>query len=113
MVEVGKLLYRASGSDVVPGQELTYSLSITHTGGLPVAVDYTDYLAGVLDDATVSEAAVVSPEGGLVVERAGEHRVITGEGGDNVRVLLHYTNKNVESELGDGILGNIVRSSAD
>src|SRR5690625_6575787 len=112
MVEVGKLLYRASGSDVVPGQELTYSLSITYIGGLPVAVDYTDYLAGVLDDATVSEAAVVSPEGGLVVERVGDTWVITGEVSDNATVTVTYTATVLESGFGDGVLGDFVRPSA-
>src|SRR5690625_1472386 len=112
-VVVAKSVDPDSGSDVVPGQELTYSLSFTHTGGLPVAVDYTDYLAGVLDDATVSEAAVVSPEGGLVVERVGDTWVITGEVSDNATVTVTYTATVLESGFGDGVLGNFVRPSAD
>src|SRR5690625_3682566 len=113
LVSVEKSVDPDSGSDVVPGQELTYSLSFTHTGGLPVAVDYTDYLAGVLDDATVSEAAVVSPEGGLVVERVGDTWVITGEVSDNATVTVTYTATVLESGFGDGVLGNFVRPSAD
>lgn len=41
-----------TGTVVSPGDTVTYKLTFTNTGGLPVAVDYTDYLNDVVDDST-------------------------------------------------------------
>src|SRR5690625_5191859 len=113
LVSVEKSVDPDSGSDVVPGQEVTYSLSFTHTGGLPVAVDYTDYVAGVLADATVSEVAVVSPEGGLVVARVGDTWMTLGVVSDNAALLVINAATVLESGFGDGVLVTFVRPSAD
>src|SRR5699024_1738976 len=40
-----------SGSTVVAGQQLTYTLTCNNSGGARSAVDYNDHLVGVLDDA--------------------------------------------------------------
>ena len=44
----------ADGSAVDEGDEITYTLRFTNTGPAPAAVDTTDDLSGVLDDAELS-----------------------------------------------------------
>ncbi|KQS54775.1 hypothetical protein ASG36_20225 [Geodermatophilus sp. Leaf369] len=58
----------AAGTAVVPGQELTYTLTFDNTNGRATApVAYTDILEGVLDDATVTVAPAAPATSGLAV----------------------------------------------
>jgi len=50
----------ASGTVVASGDTLRYTLSFENVGGGPVAVDHTDHLAAVLDDAVLTSRPVSS-----------------------------------------------------
>ena len=65
---VSKSVAPPSGTFVNPGQSLTYTLTFDNSGGgQPAAVNYTDNLTGVLDDATVTTPPALASGTGLTV----------------------------------------------
>lgn len=61
----------ASGTQVVPGQVVSYTLTFTNQGRADAAVDYTDDLKGLLDDGKVTTAPTASGSGLAVAYTAG------------------------------------------
>lgn len=70
----------ASGSEVAPGDTITYTLTFANgspnSAGAAMPVDYTDHLARVLDDATWQGTPTTSA--GLTAELRGDTLVVTG-----------------------------------
>ncbi len=63
-----KIVSPASGTNVTPGEVLTYTLTFANTKGTAAApVNYTDNLADVLDDATVTTPPALATGSGLTV----------------------------------------------
>jgi uncharacterized repeat protein (TIGR01451 family) len=59
-LQVAKTVAPKNFSQVQPGDTLSYTLSFHNVGKGATKVDYTDHLAGVLDDATVTTAPAAS-----------------------------------------------------
>jgi uncharacterized repeat protein (TIGR01451 family)/fimbrial isopeptide formation D2 family protein len=59
-VSVAKTSDPVDGASVASGDDITYTLTIQNTGTATGGLDYVDYLAGVLDDATITTAATAS-----------------------------------------------------
>lgn len=66
-----------SGSRVVAGQEIAYSLTFTNTGDAPAALDWIDEMGDVLDDAESTVPA--SDTEGVVATLSGTRLRVTGE----------------------------------
>ena len=75
-----KIVSPASGTNVTPGEVLTYTLTFANTKGTAAApVNYTDNLADVLDDATVTTPPALATGSGLTVSSiSGTKFTITG-----------------------------------
>jgi uncharacterized repeat protein (TIGR01451 family) len=101
-----------SGTEVEAGQEVTYTLTFTNTAtsaDAPAeAVAYTDHMADVLDDATLTGDPVASDE---VLQAAvdGDTIVVTGElaAGATATVTYAVTVKDT-ADQGNHTLGNVV-----
>lgn len=65
---------------VAPGTVIQYRLTFDNFTGTAAAtgIDYTDYLADILDDATVTTAPAVTPAGGISVANVGDDYRLTG-----------------------------------
>jgi uncharacterized repeat protein (TIGR01451 family)/fimbrial isopeptide formation D2 family protein len=98
-----------SGTDVEPGQELTYTLTFENIGEAAGMVDRVDDLTHVLDDADVTVTPAVSDEALMVSEVADGRFSITGElqPGQSVTVAYTVTVKAAD-QLGDATLGNFL-----
>lgn len=111
-VKVTKASDPASGTKVNPGDDVTYTLTFSNVSTNPLAladaVDYTDHMAGVLDDATLTDGPTASDEA-LDAVAAGDTIRITGslEPGQTVTVTYTVTVKSYD-EQGDHSLGNVV-----
>ncbi len=100
----------ASGTNVAPGQSVTYTLHFRNTGAAPVAIDREDDLTGVLDDATVTADPVasdpivsVSP---LTDGRLAVHADALSPG---QTVTVEYTvTVSADGQRGDDQLGNFL-----
>nr|WP_246301387.1 LPXTG cell wall anchor domain-containing protein [Microbacterium immunditiarum] len=111
-LDVAKSSDPKSGSKVDPGQEVTYTLTFTNRGTNPdaadVAVDYTDHMADVLDDATLTAGPVVSHEN-LTATANGDTIRVTGAVPTGEVYTVTYTVKvNAYDKQGNHHLGNVV-----
>lgn len=111
-VEVTKSADPDSGTEVDPGEVVTYTLTFTNistnTEADPAEVDYTDHLADVLDDAELTSAAV-SSDPALAVTSAAESIRIVGALGAGEVVTVTYAVTVVDyDDQGDHVLGNVV-----
>lgn len=96
-----------SGSTVEAGDDLTYTLSFQNTGKGAALVDYTDHMAGILDDATLTGDIVASD--GLTVTRDGNTLHITGTIRLGQTGTVTYTvNVKAYDRQGDHHLGNFL-----
>ena len=98
-----------SGSEVAPGQELTYTLRFENVGAGAGEVDRVDDLSHVLDDATVTSAPVSSNEDALQVSEIADGRYsITGdlEPADGVVTVTYTVTVNDANERDDHVLAN-------
>ncbi|MBQ3358350.1 MAG: DUF11 domain-containing protein [Microbacterium sp.] len=97
----------ASGTAVIAGQEVTYTLSFTNEGAAPATVDALDSLANVLDDATLS--AGPTADAGLTATLTGTDLAITGEVPVGETLTVTYTVTVADyADQGDHVLGNVL-----
>ncbi|MCW2289024.1 putative repeat protein (TIGR01451 family)/fimbrial isopeptide formation D2 family protein [Leucobacter luti] len=96
------------GSTVYPGDKVTYSLKFTNVGGQSSAVEYTDYLVDVLDDARIVEAPV-SSLATVTAKLEGDQITVRGElpKGETVTVTYAAQVKDV-AQQGNRSLGNVI-----
>ena len=100
----------ASGSTVVPGQEITYTLHFANTGQAAARVDTSDDLSNVLDDATVT-AAPAAGAGDLVASDIDGDGVFTITGDVPVgetATIVYTVQVNAFADQGDSVLGNVL-----
>lgn len=102
----------ASGTRLAQGARVTYTLTFENVGtdalAAPVAIDYTDDLSGVLDDATLSEGPRSSDAAVAAAVEADTIRVTgTVATGETVTVVYTVTVR-AYGEQSDHVLGNVV-----
>jgi fimbrial isopeptide formation D2 family protein/uncharacterized repeat protein (TIGR01451 family) len=111
-VTVAKSSDPESGTSVNPGDKVTYTLTFVNRGTNPdaadVAVDYTDHMVDVLDDATLSAGPAVSDDD-LTAVVDGDTIRITGAvpTGEMYTVVYTVTVKAYGAQ-GNHRLGNVV-----
>jgi fimbrial isopeptide formation D2 family protein/uncharacterized repeat protein (TIGR01451 family) len=107
-VDSSKAVDPASGSTVLPGDVLTYTLTLTNSGEAAGAVDRIDYLEGVLDDAEWTDGPTVSdPSVTAVLD--GTELVIGGTLQPGQTVTVTYTLTVLpDAERGDDTLTNFL-----
>jgi hypothetical protein len=104
---VTKSVDPASGTRVAPGDELDYTLTFTNTGTARAAVDYTDHLAGLADDATLLDGPTPSDPALTVSDVQNDEYTITGTLAAGQTVTVTYTVEvKPRDELGDSLLEN-------
>ncbi|MGM1018958.1 MAG: hypothetical protein ACQEW8_15595, partial [Actinomycetota bacterium] len=97
-----------SGTAVVAGQEVEYTLTFANTGNAAGPVEYTDDLSGVLDDADLVGDPVVS-DPALTADVDGESLTVSGSLEADQEVTVTYTAVvGADFERGDNVLGNIL-----
>lgn len=111
-VAVVKSSNPTSRSTVNPGEEVTYTLTFTNRGTNPdaaaVSVDYTDHMADVLDDATLTAGPTVSHER-LTAVAGGDTIRVTAAVPTGARYTVTYTVKVKDyDQQGNHHLGNVV-----
>lgn len=111
-VSVVKSSNPESGTEVEPGQDVTYTLTFENASAngdaAPVEVDYTDYMADVLDDATLVDGPRTS-NNDLQAAVDGDVIRITGSVPTGATYMVDYTVKvNDTAGDGNGQLGNVV-----
>lgn len=105
---VVKIADPASGDAVLPGDTITYTITVTPQGTAPAAASWTDGLAGLLDDATYNGDATatigtVSLEGDIL-QWSGTIQP------DEVATITYSVTVNAAASLGDGLVTNTVYS---
>ena len=99
----------APGAGVQAGQEVRYTLTFTNTGRALGAVDVTDDLAAVLDDADLTGAPVSSDPALLTSDGADGTVRVTGALAPDQTVTVGYTvTVRPDGERGDDRLRNVV-----
>ncbi|MCX6406947.1 MAG: hypothetical protein NTV28_08510 [Propionibacteriales bacterium] len=114
-LEVTKSVDPQKGSTVKAGQELTYTLTFDNDGKAAADVDYTDYLAKVLDDADVTSGPTAEDGSDLTVSPIADQTFDvdgTVAPGDTVTVTYTVTVK-PDGERGDDQLGNFLAQGDD
>jgi hypothetical protein len=107
---VSKTVNPKNFSKVEPGDTLTYTLTFHNTGKGTYAVDYTDRMAGVLDDATLVSGPDVSDSALTAGDLSGGSLRITGTLGADQTVRITYQVKvKAYDAQGDHELGNFLR----
>ncbi|GAA4429559.1 hypothetical protein GCM10023169_32050 [Georgenia halophila] len=102
-----------SGTELEDGQEVTYTVSFTNTGAGDGEIDYTDHMAGVLDDARVVEEPQASDEA-LSVESGDDSYTVTGALAGGAAVTVTYTVEVLDwADQGDHHLGNFITVTGD
>ncbi|MGW9113293.1 DUF7927 domain-containing protein [Microbacterium sp. NPDC055683] len=108
-LEDSKTVNPESGTQVEPGEALTYTLRFENTGAAPVAVDRVDDLTHVLDDADVTVQPTSSDAALAVSTIEGGRFSITGELAPGQAVQVTYTVVVKEAgSLGDRALANFL-----
>ncbi len=108
-VTVAKAADPASGTAVEVGQELTYTLTFRNEGAGAESIDYTDHMAGVLDDAELTQAPTASDEALTVSAVTDGSFSVSGElaAGQTVTVTYAVTVRDWAHQ-GDHTLGNVL-----
>lgn len=100
----------ASGTVITPGTSVTYTLTLSNSGQAPVAVNHTDYLRDVLDDADWVSGPNVNGSGITAVRNAAPTNtiVLAGSLAGGATVTVSYTVKSKVGTTGNGTLRNLV-----
>lgn len=99
----------ASGTNVQPGQVVTYTLHFENTGEADVTVNEDDVLTAVLDDATLTGPAVSSDVALTVSALVGDRITVTGTlVPDQVATVTYSVTVNPDGQRGDDQLGNAI-----
>ncbi|RUR03428.1 DUF11 domain-containing protein [Labedella endophytica] len=107
-VDAAKSVDPASGSSVRAGDVLTYTLTFTNDGNATGAVDYTDYLADIIDDATIT-GAPASSDAAVSAVVDGETITVAGSLAAGATVTVTYeVTVGADGERGDNHLGNFL-----
>ncbi|WP_309103353.1 hypothetical protein [Microbacterium sp.] len=98
-----------SGSTVLPGDVVTYTITFENVGAVSADVDRDDVISGVLDDATITAAPVAS-DAALTVSGIVDGRFsVDGTLAAGQVVTVSYSVMvNADGERGDNALGNFV-----
>ncbi|PFG30359.1 putative repeat protein (TIGR01451 family)/fimbrial isopeptide formation D2 family protein [Paramicrobacterium agarici] len=111
-VVVTKSADPASGAQVGEGQEVTYTITFvnvsTNADAEAVAVDYTDHMSDVLDDATLTGNPAASSDD-VSTTVSADTIVMAGAvaTGETIRVTYTVTVKDYD-EQGNHVLGNVI-----
>lgn len=102
-----------SGTSVVEGDVVTYTLHFANTGQAAAAVDTFDDLSNVLDDADLVEGSL-SADDGLTATIEGEQVTVTGSVpvGETLTVSYQVLVREFEDQ-GDHILANLLDCADD
>ncbi|SEE17369.1 LPXTG cell wall anchor domain-containing protein [Ruania alba] len=107
-VEASKSSDPESGSSVTADQEVTYTLTFANTGEAAGAVDYTDHLTDVLDDAVLTAGPTASNQD-LTAITEGETIRITGTVPAGAVHTVNYTvTVNAYDQQGNHQLNNVI-----
>ncbi|MCU1658871.1 MAG: hypothetical protein JWO57_3527 [Pseudonocardiales bacterium] len=108
-LHVSKSSNPADGSTVTAGQVITYTLTFANTGKGTAAVDYTDDLTKVLDDATVTSAPTASNSALTASAVSGGQFTVTGAvPGNTTYTVTYQVTVNPDGQRGDNVLDNFV-----
>ncbi|MFK4790355.1 DUF6923 family protein [Microbacterium sp. ZW T5_56] len=111
-VSVAKSAAPVTETAVRAGEEVTYTLTFTNSGEGAGTVDFTDHLAGVLDDADLTSAPVTSDPVLMATSGADGLVRVTGTLAAGQIVTVEYTvTVKADGERGDNLLQNIVADS--
>ncbi|WP_433675878.1 DUF6923 family protein [Microbacterium gorillae] len=111
-VSVAKAAAPVTETAVRAGEEVTYTLTFTNSGEGAGAVDFTDHLAGVLDDADLTSAPVTSDPALVATSGADGLVRVTGTLAAGQVVTVEYTvTVKADGERGDNVLQNVVADS--
>jgi uncharacterized repeat protein (TIGR01451 family)/fimbrial isopeptide formation D2 family protein len=106
-----KTVNPVSGTSVVPGQTLTYTLHFQNVGTVPGDVTKVDDISQLVDDATVtSQPAASDPALSVTTFAADDRATITGTLGVGQTVTITYAVKVSNPDAGDGQLANFLQN---
>ncbi|MBO0909989.1 CshA/CshB family fibrillar adhesin-related protein [Arthrobacter sunyaminii] len=99
----------ASGTTVLPGSLVTYRLLLSNSTNVAAAVDFTDHLGSVLDDAVLDTTSISVPAG-IYAEFDPDARTlrITGSLAANSEAEVTYRVRVAQTGFGDSLLENAV-----
>ncbi|MBC9935788.1 VWA domain-containing protein [Leucobacter sp. cx-87] len=114
-LDIKKSANPVSGTEVKPGQNVTYTLTFSNTGGTPIAVAHDDVLTDVLDDATLQGAITAQSPLVAALNTAGNRILITGTLAPGEVKTVTYTVKVNDpiSTTSNGVLGNYVVKTSE
>jgi hypothetical protein len=108
LIRVVKSSNPVTGTTVGSGQEVTYSVTFTNVGAAAGALDRTDHMSGVLDDADLVTAPAAS-DAALSVQGGADSYRVTGTLAPDQTVTVRYTVEvRAWAQQGDHLLGNFV-----
>lgn len=113
-VESTKSANPVSGTVLVPGQQVSYTLTFKNTGTSRGLVDSKDALAGVTDDAVLDSASIKSTGGvSATWEEAGKNLSVKGFVQAGTTATVTYTVTVKESAFGDAVLRNFLLAAGE
>lgn len=112
---VSKTSDPVSGTTVQPGEKVKYTVTIANAGSNAVAVDYTDHLADVLDDADfdITSLNVVPSTLSAAFDATAQTLTISGSLGADQTATITYTVTVREQGFGDAQLRNVVTETGE
>ena len=114
-VSVVKSSDPASGTQVEAGDGVTYTLTFRNDGTGSGAIDVTDHLGGVLDDADLRRGPALDGAEGLSVTGVAEERfTVSGElAAGAVATVTYGVQVRDHEDQGDHLLGNVVTATGE